>query len=92
MLHHEIGHFVFFLVIGSRVKKRWVTELVPGSSCVSAYARMNPWEDFAETYAYYALHPRILEQTLPEKYAFMRERVFSGSPETLKERDRDRPG
>ena len=88
MLHHEIGHFVFFLVIGSRVKKRWVTELFPGSSCVTAYGRKNPWEDFAETYAYYALEPRVLEGKLPEKHAFMRDCVFSGDPETLKEWDR----
>jgi len=88
MLHHEIGHFVFFLAIGSRVKKRWVTELFPGSSCVTAYAGKNPWEDFAETYAYYALHPRVLERMLPEKHAFMRDCVFSGDPRTLKDRDR----
>ena len=89
MLHHEIGHFVFFLVIGSRVKKRWVTEVFPGSPCVTDYASVNPWEDFAETYAYYVLHPRVLEEDLPEKHAFMRDYVFSGSPANLKERDRD---
>jgi hypothetical protein len=88
MLHHEIGHFVFFLVIGSRVKKRWVTEIFPGSSCVTAYASMNPWEDFAETYAFYALDPQALESRLPEKHAFMRDCVFSGSPWTLKASDR----
>jgi hypothetical protein len=88
MLHHEIGHFVFFLVIGSRVKKTWVTELSPGSSCVTPYAGRNPWEDFAETYAYYVLQPRVLEKKLPEKHAFMRDCVFSGDPWTLKESDR----
>ena len=92
MLHHEIGHFVFFLVIGSAVKKCWVTDLSPGSRCVTPYASVSPWEDFAETYAYYALHPRRLEEVSPEKHAFMRDRVFSGSPATLKERDRERPG
>lgn len=88
MLYHEIGHFVFFLVIGSRVKKRWVTEVFPGSACVTRYARVNPWEDFAETYAYYLLHPQVLQTELPEKHAFMRECVFSGHPATLKESDR----
>ena len=88
MLYHEIGHFVFFLVIGSRVKKRWVTEVFPGSACVTRYARVNPWEDFAETYAYYLLHPQVLQAELPEKHAFMRECVFSGHPATLKESDR----
>jgi len=73
MLYHEIGHFVFFLVIGSRVKKRWVTEIFPGSQCVTAYARVNPWEDFAETYAHYVGRPHILETEFPEKHAFMRD-------------------
>jgi hypothetical protein len=88
MLHHEIGHFVFFLVLGSRVKKQWVTQIFPASSCVTAYAGRNPWEDFAETYAYYLLQPRLLERKLPEKHAFMRECVFSGEAWTLKESDR----
>jgi hypothetical protein len=88
MLYHEIGHFVFFLVIGSRVKKNWVTELSPGSPRVTAYAGTNPWEDFAETYAYYVLNPGLLESELPEKHAFMRDSVFSGDPATLKESDR----
>jgi hypothetical protein len=38
MLYHKIGHFVFYLVIGSRVKKRWVARIYPGSSCVTRYA------------------------------------------------------
>jgi Mlc titration factor MtfA (ptsG expression regulator) len=79
---------VFFLAIASRVKKRWVTELFPGSACVTAYGGKNPWEDFAETYAYYALDPQLLQSRLPEKHAFMRDCVFSGDPETLKEWDR----
>jgi hypothetical protein len=92
MLHHEIGHFVFFLAIGSAVKKCWVTDVFPGSPCVTPYAGVNPWEDFAETYAYYVLHPRLLEMQFPEKHAFMRDCVFSGSRGTLKERDQDGPG
>ena len=89
MLHHEIGHFVFFLVIGSRVKKRWVTEIYPNSRCVTAYAAVSPWEDFAETYAYYLLHRRVLGKELPNKLAFMRDYVFSGRPDSLKQSDRE---
>jgi hypothetical protein len=88
MLHHEIGHFVFFLAISSAVKKLWVNELSRGSSCVTAYAGTNPWEDFAETYAYFVLQPRLLEDQLPVKHAFMRDCVFSGHPATLKGSDR----
>src|SRR5262245_11723310 len=89
MLHHEIGHFVFFLVIGSRVKKRWVTEIFPGSRCVTDYAAVSPWEDFAETYAYYMLHRQVLRNEVPRKLAFMRDCVFSGRPESLKQADRE---
>jgi len=89
MLHHEIGHFVFFLVLGSRVKKRWVTEIFPGSRCVTGYAAVSPWEDFAETYAYYLLQRDILKSELPQKLAFMRDCVFSGRPDSLKQSDRE---
>lgn len=95
MLYHEIGHFVFYLVIGSRVKKRWVTQIYPGSSCVTRYAARSASEDFAETYAFYLHSPDVLEKDLPEKHAFMRDCVFSGAPDTLKERvqgDSDREG
>jgi len=89
MLHHEIGHYVFFLVLGSRVKKHWVTEIFPDSRCVTGYASVNPWEDFAETYAYYFLHRNVLKNELPQKLAFMRDCVFSGKPDSLKQSDRE---
>src|SRR4030095_3556977 len=88
MLHHEIGHFAFFLAISSAVKKRWVNELSRGSACVTAYAGTSPWEDFAETYAYFVLQPRLLEEQLPVEHAFLRGCVFSGPPATLKESER----
>jgi len=86
MLYHEIGHYVFYLVVGSRVKKHWVTQLFPGSGCVTPYASVNAQEDFAETYAFYLRDPDFLERESPEKYAFMHNEVFSGRPGTLKER------
>ena len=51
---------------------------------VSGYAMSDPFEDFAETYAYYVLHNedfKILTQTsdaLLAKYNFMKNQVFSG--------------
>jgi len=86
MLYHEIGHFVFYLVIGSGVKKRWVTRVSPGSSRVTPYAGLSPSEDFAETYAFYLCRPCVLERDFPQKHAFMRDLVFSGRAGTLKER------
>jgi hypothetical protein len=88
MLLHEIGHFVFFLVIGSRVKKHWVVHVFPGSSCVTPYAESSAIEDFAETYACYVLDPEALQAQYPVKHGFMRDYVFSGDPDTLKERVR----
>jgi hypothetical protein len=85
VLFHELGHFVFFLVIGSRVKKRWVTALSAGSAYITDYATLNAREDFAETYASYILRPRLLEDACPEKFAYMRDCVFSGAPGTRKE-------
>ena len=87
MLHHEIGHFVFFLVLSSAVKKLWVTDLFRAAPWVTAYAATSPSEDFAESYAYYVLHPRALQRESPDKHAFMRDCVFSGHPATLKERE-----
>jgi len=51
---------------------------------VSGYAKSNPYEDFAETFAYYVLHGaefRTLSSTndvLASKYAFMKNSVFHG--------------
>lgn len=85
VLYHEIGHYVFFQVIGSKVKKRWVTGIYPNSFCATAYGTRNASEDFAESYACYVRDPDYLRH-FPEKHAFMRDCVFSGRPETLKEK------
>ena len=85
VLYHEIGHFVFFMAISSKVKKRWVTTIHPNAPCVTQYAMLNASEDFAESYACYLLDPDRLKQ-VPEKYGFMRNFVFSGDPEMRKER------
>lgn len=86
ILYHEIGHFVFFLALNSRAKKRWVTEIFPNSQCISHYGATNASEDFAESYACYVRNPEALAQ-LPVKFAFMRDWVFSGRPESLKEKN-----
>lgn len=56
------------------------------SHFVSGYASVDPFEDFAETYAYYALQReafRKLAETntvLQAKYDFMEQVVFAGTP------------
>ena len=78
ILHHEIGHHVFYHVIDSDRKKRWVTDLHPNSRHVSAIAKRNASEDFAECYATFleAQEKLVLH---PEKLAFLRRDVFRGA-------------
>lgn len=85
VLYHEIGHYVFYLIISSTLKKHWVTQTHPGSVCITPYAASSASEDFAETYACYVQDPERLKQ-IPEKYSFMHHLVFSGDPITLKEK------
>lgn len=86
VLLHEIGHYVFFLTINSKVKKRWVTELYPKLPSCTVYGSRNACEDFSEAYALHQLDPVLLRQRVPQKYEFMRDWVFSGHPQTMKER------
>ncbi|HSC76226.1 MAG TPA: hypothetical protein VLB90_08325 [Pseudomonadales bacterium] len=72
---HELGHFVFLHRLDSTVRKKWVTEIYPGSEKVSKYASTNASEDFAESYAFYLLSPEAL-RPIAEKYAFMEKEVF----------------
>lgn len=77
ILYHEIGHYVYFNVINSSVKKTWVTEIYRESGNISKYACTNASEGFAETYATFLLEPQKL-RTIHLKYAYMRDKVFGG--------------
>lgn len=48
------------------------------ASPVSAYAKTNASEDFAETYALYRINPLVLMKISPAKYNFMKNKVFAG--------------
>jgi hypothetical protein len=76
------------LIVNSKRKKRWVTEIFPDSVCITSYGAFNASEDFAETYACYVRDPDSLKR-LPRKYAFMRDAIFSGRVETLKRNELD---
>lgn len=80
-LLHEIGHHVYFCVIGQRLKNLWVTAVCRRDSFVSIYASLNAAEDFAESYASYLLKPNELE-TIPLKYNFLKNYVFEGYEKT----------
>ena len=77
-LFHEIGHHVYFCVIGQQLKNAWVTEVCRKDSFVSNYASLNAAEDFAESYVNYLLNPEELK-SIPLKYNFMKNFVFEGN-------------
>lgn len=79
ILFHELGHYVYYTIIDSTVKKEWVTEVHTVKKYVSKYARRNASEDFAESYAQFLLNPNNLLH-IPQKYNFIRNAVFGGIP------------
>jgi len=77
ILFHEIGHYVFYLILDSTLKKQWVTQIYPNSQYITEYASTNASEDFAETYAAFVLRPSELNR-IPVKYSYMLNQVFKG--------------
>jgi len=74
-LYHEIGHHVYFVVIGQELKHTWVTAICRYDSFITDYASVNAAEDFAESYVNYLLAPNEL-MSIPLKFHFMQEYVF----------------
>jgi hypothetical protein len=87
VLHHEIGHHVFALVISSKVKTLWVNRIALQTPSVSAYGATNAQEDFAEAYAMYLTPTVEINTAAKAKLSFLRQLVFSGDPWTLKEKN-----
>lgn len=77
VLFHELGHYVYYTIIDSTVKKKWVTEVHPEKKYVTKYAKTNASEDFAECYAEFLLNPNNLVR-IPKKYNFIRNAIFGG--------------
>ncbi len=75
-LFHEIGHHVYHTKVPPMLKKEWATQLFPKSQFVTQYASINPSEDFAECYAFYAKREQNLSK-LVAKYRFMKYKVFT---------------
>lgn len=76
VLYHEIGHYVFLRRLDQGQRDRWMYHIRKvETGTVSAYAKRNSREDFAETYAVFCTGGPGLDQ-LPLRMAFMREAVF----------------
>lgn len=77
ILCHEIGHHVYQHIISSEIRVYWTTQIHPHGDHITAYSEQSAAEDFSESYATFALHPKRLE-SLTRKYRFLRDRVFYG--------------
>ena len=77
ILMHELAHHVYFVIIDSTLKKRWVTEICRKASFITPYASRNASEDFAESYAKFVLEPDKLRK-IPLKYNFILKEIFKG--------------
>lgn len=53
-------------------------ERSPGACMISKYGMGNPGEDFAEVLSAYRYNPTNLEKSCPDKYRYMKEKVFGG--------------
>jgi hypothetical protein len=89
-LAHELGH-----VFGEShaytpawlALSGWREELLPEKhwvmgrpeTAVLQYARTNPDEDFGESFFMYRYNGAAMKRRFPEKYHYMRERVFGGA-------------
>lgn len=79
-LTHEVGHQTYAKFLPESDRQAW--EKLSGdraqTECVNEYARTDQFEDFAVSYRAYVRDPRSLKQVSPEKYEFMRDKVFEG--------------
>jgi hypothetical protein len=79
-LTHEIGHNVHYnmRIDNLALATEWENLFHQDAGFVSAYARTNEFEDFAESYRAYVLKPEDLLLYSPVKYEFIRVEVFEG--------------
>lgn len=85
---HEVGHNVHENITTNRpeLATEWseinqvsyLQNSIDGTGFVSSYAKTNEYEDFAESYAFYIVDPEALVFYSPEKYEFIKNKVFYG--------------
>lgn len=75
VLVHELGH-----IVGMQnhldQSKEWVA--LTDKNHISLYAQQNVAENFAESFTAYRFAPKKLKRIAPEKYEFMKEKVYNG--------------
>jgi hypothetical protein len=77
---HEVGHNVHYnmRIDNLELATEWENLYHQDAGFVSAYARTNEFEDFAESYRAYVRDPETLLLLSPVKYEFIRVEVFEG--------------
>lgn len=77
---HEVGHNVHYnmRIDDLALATEWENLFYQDAGFVTAYARTNEFEDFAESYRAYVLEPANLLLISPVKYEFIRVEVFEG--------------
>jgi len=76
---HEVGHNVYYnLDEGQREEWSEIYDNSARTQFVSAYARTNEREDFAESYRAYVYDPERLKRRSLAKYKFVHHYVFKG--------------
>lgn len=78
ILYHEIGHYVFLRTLNQKQRDKWFYAIRPNeTNYVSANAKQNSREDFAETYAHYCTTSKHLFK-IPLKTDFIHKMLFNG--------------
>jgi hypothetical protein len=77
---HEVGHHVYWHHMTEEQREEWdgISRASQTSEYVTDYARSNPRDDFAESYAFHALQPEVLSDASAAKAAFLEEQWTSG--------------
>jgi hypothetical protein len=85
---HEVGHTKDYetALFGIFKHESTKTGVWGKGPWMTDYAKTNHWEDFAETHAFYHLHPEELKTKCPEKYARMAELEKLGTFDRLIDR------
>lgn len=75
---HDLDGSPEWLNLSNWIKKGNDWSADTGACFISRYAQDSPWEDFAETVSSYRYNAKKLKKNCPEKYAFLKDKVFNG--------------
>ncbi|WPU66906.1 hypothetical protein [Peredibacter starrii] len=88
-IFHEVAHNLAsrnknmdespeWLKLSGWIKKGDTWKAQDNACFISNYGTTNPWEDFSEVVSAYRYNAQGLKKSCPEKYAFIKDRVYQG--------------